>query len=86
MRELYFCLHLSENEHRLTEQDVKEMCRLLGLEFIYYRQLKEGHIPMYREVRLKGTRTRLGKFKTWMCSEQAMLEKFVRKNPYKLSS
>lgn len=53
--EMYFCLVLTEGEHWFAERDIRNECeRLGGLEIKYYRQLKEGHVPLYREVKIVG--------------------------------
>jgi hypothetical protein len=84
--ELYFCLHLTENEHHLASWDIQDKCKELGLEFNYYRKLKDGHVPMYREVKVCGTRTQIGKFKNWMASDGVWLDKHVERNPHKVTS
>jgi hypothetical protein len=64
MEELYFCLHLTENEHYLAE--FKEQCDFLGLEVKYYRKLKDGHVPMFREVKIVGDKLKINLFKKYM--------------------
>lgn len=54
MEEIYFCLYLTSNEHECVEQEIREFCQSNeGYELVYYRQLKDGHIPMYREVKIR---------------------------------
>ena len=81
--ELYFCLRLTENEHYLAMWDIQDKCKELGLEFKYYRQLKDGHVPLYREVKVVGTRTAVFKFKNWMASDGVWLDHQVERNPHK---
>jgi hypothetical protein len=83
MEELYFCLYLTENEHDIASHDIQEQCGNLGLEFKYYRKLKDGHVPMYREVKVRGTRTQIAKFKNWMISDS--LDKQVKRNPHNVT-
>lgn len=57
--EIYFCLKLSENEHRIIEQELKDLCGKNDLSLVYYRKLKDGHIPMYRELKISGKINRI---------------------------
>jgi len=54
--ESYFCLDLTENEHHIIEGYILDFIERneLDLELVYYRQLKEGHVPCHREVKLRG--------------------------------
>lgn len=52
--EIYFCLHLTSTEHNIVQHDLTQECSKLGCKLHYYRQLKDGHIPMYREVKISG--------------------------------
>lgn len=81
--ELYFCLRLTENEHHIVSWDIQDKCKELDLEFIYCRELKEGHVPLYREVKVSGTRTQIFKLKNWMRSEGVRLDCQVEGNPHK---
>lgn len=54
MREdIYFCLDLTESEHEIISSELSEVCATNGLELVYYRKLKEGHIPMIREIKVR---------------------------------
>jgi hypothetical protein len=83
MEELYFCLHLTENEHYIASWDFQKKCEELGLTFIYYRKLKEGHVPMYREVKVKGDRLLINQFKRFM--KDKFYDEQVERNPHKLT-
>lgn len=75
-QEMYFCLKLTENEHYIVEDMIKTECERLGLKLLYYRQLKEGHWPMYREVKIVGD---VGLFKPFL----ETIEDNVEINPYR---
>lgn len=74
LKELYFCLMLTENEHYIVCDYIKDYCNENGLELRYYRKYKLGHIPMWREVKIIGTRSKLKAFKTWATSKAIGLE------------
>ena len=50
--DFYFCLYLTESEHSFVQQEISEYCTENNLNLMYYRKLKDGHIPMYREVKV----------------------------------
>ncbi len=79
MEELYFCLHLTENEHDIVAHDIKEEATKLGCELKYYRQLKDGHVPMHREAKVVGDKINL--LKSWMVKES--IDKHIVRNPHK---
>lgn len=79
--DLYFCLYLTENEHYCVESAMREEAGVLGLRFHYYRELKDGHVPMHREVKLDGTRGQVGAFKDWMRAEK--YDGHVVQNPHR---
>jgi len=58
----YFRLYLTENEHYIVEGYLKDFCQKNNLEFIYYRTLKNGHVPCVREIKVKGERWKIEKF------------------------
>ena len=62
--ELYFCLHLTESEHYIVEDQIKNFCVNNDLTLKYYRKFKNGHIPMYREIKVIGKN--LGIFKKFL--------------------
>lgn len=80
MEELYFCLHLTENEHYIVADDLRNECDRLGLEMKYYRKLKDGHVPMHRETKIVGDRLKINLLKKYM-HENFIDEQAVR-NPY----
>jgi len=52
--ESYFCLYLTENEHSIVAEYIREWCSKNSLTMKYYRKLKEGHCACYREVKVVG--------------------------------
>jgi hypothetical protein len=81
-KELYFCLHLTESEHGVIEDRFEKFCVDNKLNLIYYRKLKEGHIPMYREIKIAGDQININKFKAY-CREEHIFDD-VEKNPHKI--
>jgi hypothetical protein len=77
--ELYFCLKLTENEHYIVEDMLQAKCQELNCKLLYYRKLKDGHVPMYREVKIIGNN--INKIKVFLSQE--MIEDNIEKNPYK---
>lgn len=62
--EIYFCLHLSADEHDLVATKLQDLCSNHGLELAYYREVKTEPLPCVREVkvRFKGKRSPFFKF------------------------
>lgn len=81
MSELYFCLHLTESEHWIVESNFIKKCKELGLTLSYYRELKDGHIPMYREIKIVGEKENLNRFEAWMVEDY--YSENIKKNPNK---
>lgn len=75
--ELYFCLCLTENEHYIVKEELQELCNKFNLQLKYYRELKEGHIPTYREVKIIGKD--INKIKKYIKESDVS----VCKNPHK---
>lgn len=69
--EFYFQMCLTECEHEIVEDMVRKVCNDNNLELIYYRELKSGHIPTYREIKVRGEN--LGLFKQWLKDEKASI-------------
>jgi hypothetical protein len=65
----YFVIRLTENEHYCVASQIKQYCLEKELVPIYYRKISTGHVPMYREVKIKGNRSEIGKLKQFMVSE-----------------
>lgn len=53
-QEIYFCLKLTEAEHYIVAEALKSQCERLGIKLLYYRKLKDGHVPMIREAKVVG--------------------------------
>lgn len=79
--EFYFCLYLTENEHYIVEDRLLKWCDELNLSMLYYRQLKDGHIPMYREIKIVGDSVSLGKLYQRMLDDK--LDEHIEPNPHK---
>ena len=78
--EVYFCLISTGGAQR----DLLQYCDTMDLELVYYRQLKEGHIPGYREVKIRGLNA-ANKVHSFLWGKQSgYLFQFVVENPYTL--
>lgn len=53
MPEIFFTLKLTENEHEIVSGIIQDECVEFGCELVYYRKFKNGHVPMWREVKIK---------------------------------
>lgn len=78
LEEMYFCLYLTENEHYIVQDQLALKCLCEGWKLMYYRELNEGHVPMYREVKIFGHRSM---FERYM--NQTGLVDHIRRNPHK---
>lgn len=78
-KEIYFCLYLTENEHFIIENELKNVCNKLNLKLQYYRKLKDGHVPTYREVKIIGDN--INKIKKYI--KESKLYLHITKNPHK---
>ena len=54
MSEFYFTTSATECEHTFIESLLEEFCRVNDFELVYYRKFKNGHVPMQREIKIKG--------------------------------
>lgn len=54
MNELFFTQYLTENEHYIVEDVIRQTANELNCEVKYYRKLKQGHVPGYRECKIIG--------------------------------
>lgn len=77
--ELYFCLRLTESEHGIVQGELESLCKNHNLELLYYRELKDGHIPMYREIKLKGD---IGYVRGYIAKNK--LEEYIETNPHRV--
>ncbi len=57
LKEFYFRLSLTENEHYIVNDMFEQKCHELDLTLLYYRKLKKGHVPGIREIKVAGGRT-----------------------------
>lgn len=83
-KELYFCLYLTSGEHEIVEYTLMQKCIELNLNLKYYRELKDGHIPMYREVKVIGEHENLNRFKAFLKLEH--YDDNIAPNPYKIKA
>ena len=75
----YFCLKLTENEHYVVEDMIKDWCSENGGRLIYYRVLKDGHVPMIREIKIDGIAH--GTIERFLLEKK--LTSHIVKNPHK---
>lgn len=76
-QEFRFCLKLTENEHYIVEDMIQAECDRLGLKLEFYRELEDGHVPMYREVKITGKTELLNDF-----FDKEHLADFVEPHPH----
>ena len=50
--DFFFTTYLTENEHFIVADLIRQECSRLGIQVAYYRPFKTGHVPMYRECKL----------------------------------
>jgi hypothetical protein len=77
---LYGCFDLTENEHYIVEAILKKKCDEIGAKLIYYRELKDGHVPCIREYKIQGAKWMLYQMMNFM--EDEKLDKSVATNPH----
>jgi phosphoribosylformylglycinamidine (FGAM) synthase PurS component len=56
INDYYFCLYLTESEHGIVEDMISKMCFKNNLKLEYYRELKDFHVPCYREIKITGNK------------------------------
>lgn len=81
MEELYFCIKLTEEEHNQREKILKEECERIGAKLTYWRKLIDGHVPLFREVRLTGTQHQMLEINKFINGK--LWYKNMMKNPWK---
>jgi hypothetical protein len=52
--EIYFTTNLTENEHYIVEDIIRQFCKAKGWQVLYYRKFKNGHVSGYRECKIVG--------------------------------
>lgn len=75
--ELYFCTELTESEHDIVYNMLTEKCINNDIKLHYYRKLKDGHVPLFRECKISGKP--IGQLQKFI--EDLNLE--MSKNPHK---
>jgi len=79
--EMYCRTYLTENEHFIVHDQIAEYAKKNNVVLQYYRKMKNGHRPMWREFKVSGDRGSLLKlaeeFKTaidnrWRTDKRAM--------------
>lgn len=61
--EMYFRIRATENEHCTHRQDIDEYSQHHQIIVHYYRKIKTGHQPCWREVKVEGERFELLRLK-----------------------
>jgi len=79
IEQCYGRAYLTESEHSFAEDEIRKFCVQHKLRFFYYRQLKHGHQPMWREFKIEGPRGLLKKFDDEFCTLK-IIDNSWRKN------
>lgn len=66
MEDLYFCIKLTEAEHTACEAKLKAECERTGAKFLFWRKLVDGHVPLFREVKVQGNSIQLNEIRKFM--------------------
>lgn len=53
-QEIYFTPYGNESDHSAIESILRKKCAELGCSMSYYRKFKNGHVPLWRECKIKG--------------------------------
>lgn len=80
MKELYFCLKLTETEHDTVSCDLSQECKRYNCYLVYYRKLKDGHVPMYREIKIRGHKNGISRILNFI---EKSLKAYMEVNPHK---
>jgi len=83
--EFYFTTTATEGEHSFIEHDyIRPYCtRFKGVEVVYYRKFKTGHVPMNRECKISGFNGRtFSMFKKWAKDNGIELENYWKTEAY----
>ena len=84
IKQLYFCIKLTENEHYICAAELEQDCKRSGAKIVYWRKLNDGHVQMYREVKVQGNKYQVNTVKKWIKGQK--WDKYhIEKNPYKLT-
>lgn len=79
MKEWFFTLSLTENEHHIVEDMIRRFCEENDIEVKYYRKFKTGHVPMERECKLVGSEKSFALLREYFKSECIIPENYHRK-------
>jgi hypothetical protein len=77
---LYGCFYLTENEHFIVEDILQKKCDEIGAKLVYYRKLKDGHVPCVREYKIQGAKYMLYEIINFMQDEKLDESKTI--NPH----
>ncbi len=77
---MYWCCRLTSNEHECVEYNLEQFLPTVDCKLEYYRQLKDGHIPMWREGKVVGEKRNLHKVADWLDKNWVIRER----NPHKV--
>jgi len=81
MDDLYFCIKLTEAEHQIGAEKLKEACDRAGVKLVFWRKLIDGHVPMFREVKVQGTQPQLDEIKKFIRDQQWLPR--IERNPWR---
>lgn len=81
MDDLYFCIKLNEVDHTNCEKELKEECERLGAKFHFWRKLVDGHVPLFREVKVTGTQHQVQEVNKFLV--QKRWHNYLMRNPWK---
>lgn len=82
--EFYCCLNLTETEHYIIEEELSRLCKENCLTLHYYRKLKDGHVPMYREFKISGFGMNMSKLDEYI--ERNNLKEHMETNPHRIKN
>lgn len=87
METFYFCINLTSGEHEIVEHDIEKFIATCDNgKLVYYRQLKDGHIPMFREAKIEATQSVIDHFKRWCFADKFSIGHNFVQNPHKKDS
>lgn len=78
--DIYFCIKANEAEHKYIEDELRQRCAIHLCKVDFYRPLKDGHINLYKEVRITGPREEIEHVRNFL--QGGMNIRFER-NPHK---
>jgi hypothetical protein len=80
IEQCYGRAYLTELEHELAEDEIRRFCFNNKIKLHYYRKLKHGYQPMWREWKIEGPLAVINKFVYEFCKEYQVLDNSWRKD------